>query len=74
MFIGLKDEVTGRRSAKRRGNLQAQLVGGPVEREISYRFSLILVGGNTYFTSWMRCLEDDVLVIKLDQEHWSSDK
>jgi hypothetical protein len=28
-------EVTGRRSAKRGGNSQAQLAGGPVDREVS---------------------------------------
>jgi hypothetical protein len=36
MFIGLKNEVTGRRSAKRGRNLQAQLVGGPIDREVKH--------------------------------------
>lgn len=33
-FHRLTFEVTGRRSAKRGGNLQAQLAGGPVDREV----------------------------------------
>lgn len=34
---GITFEVTGRRSAKPGGNPKAQLLGGPVDREVSHR-------------------------------------
>jgi hypothetical protein len=36
MWIPLTFEVTGRQSPKGGGNLQAQLAGGPVDREVSH--------------------------------------